>query len=205
MKTIKKYQKALNEMIEEIRENRKYPLLVFYITQEDYEKNKPFYILFNPEYGKSVRWISLSIESYMYTEPDEPYDFLYIDQRLILFTNQYKYLMIDGGDSWDVDNNGIWKNGISCDTLKNSISRIIDSSEDTYNHYIKIHRFERPEEYVLDENEEICILTKDIHDKFLSFSLISAESQPSRIYAGNYIFGYPCTKYVREYNLNFND
>lgn len=38
MKTIKKYQKALNEMIEEIKENRKYPLLVFYITQEDYEK-----------------------------------------------------------------------------------------------------------------------------------------------------------------------
>lgn len=204
MKTIKKYQKALNEMIEEIKENRKYPLLVFYITQEDYEKNKPFYILFNPEYVKSVRWISLSIESYMYTEPDEPYDFIYINQRLILFTNQYKYLMIDDC-SWDVDNNGIWENGISCDTLKNSISRIIDSSEDTYNHYIKIRRFERPEKYVLDENGEICILTKDMHDKFLSRSLISAESQPSRIYAGDYIFGYPCTKYVSEYNLNFND
>ena len=75
MKTIKKYQKALNEMIEEIKENKKYPLLVFYITKEDYEKNNPFYILFNPEYGKSVRWISLSIESLMNIEPDDPYDF----------------------------------------------------------------------------------------------------------------------------------
>ncbi len=203
MKTIKKYQKALNEMIEEIKENRKYPLLVFYITQEDYEKNNPFYILFNPEYGKSVRWISLSIESYMSTEPDEPYDFLFIEQRLILFTNQYKYLMIESYSPWDIDEND--ENGISCDTLENSISKIIDSSKDTYNNYIKIRRIERPDEYVLDENEEICILTKDIHDKFLSYSLISAESQPSIIYTDNYIFEYPCTRYFREYNLNFND
>lgn len=197
MKTIKSYQKALNEVIKEIKENRKYPIIIFYMTQEDYKNNNPFYILFNPEYGKSVFWISLSIENFMYVAPEEDFsdDFVDISQRLILFTNKYKYLSIDS-DCWDID----W----STNELQkeNVVSKIINSSEDTYNHYMKIRRFERPDEYILDENEEICILTKDIHDKFLSYSLISAENPPSEMYVNNHILGYPCTKYFYEYNFN---